>query len=73
MSNTAKKVFEFRIRPQEEIDRIEQTLEEYRNCVLCGTQLEFHVQTDFIQGKVTEESTCPECKIRKKSQSFQLQ
>lgn len=51
----------------------EQYLEEYKNCLLCGTELVYHHNTDFIYQTVEEQALCPHCKIPTKKHEHKLQ
>lgn len=57
----------------EAIDPREQFLMEYNNCPLCGTELYYTHNTDFIYLDVKEEAHCPHCNIKTKTDSHRLQ
>ena len=48
-------------------------LDEYNNCILCGTELLFVHVTDFGDEVVFEESSCPNCNIKSKKKAHRLQ
>ncbi|MCB0355828.1 MAG: hypothetical protein KDD40_02415 [Bdellovibrionales bacterium] len=56
-----------------EINFREQFLEEYFHCILCGTELEYAHETDFIYQTVEEKAHCPHCKIESKNIAHKLQ
>ena len=66
----AKTITEFRIKKS---DFREQFLDEYHNCLLCGTGLIYTHKTDFIYLNVEEAAHCPHCQIQTKKQSHILQ
>ena len=70
MNNKEKIIAEFNI---VELNFREQYLEEYNNCILCGSELEYSHDTDFIYQVVEEKAHCPHCKIESKNQSHKLQ
>ncbi len=71
MEDTKSKIVaEFRVT---EITERDQYLDEYTNCILCGTELEYEHQTDFIYLTVDEQANCPHCHIQTKQKSHRLQ
>ena len=51
----------------------DQFIDEYHNCPLCGTELDFVHVANFIEQEVIEEATCSHCKIRTKKETHSLQ
>lgn len=51
----------------------EHFIEQYNNCGLCGTSLEFIHVTHFLDDVVVEESNCPHCMIKTRKQNHILQ
>lgn len=51
----------------------EQILDSMTNCCLCGTKLEFFHKTDYATMSVREDSRCPACGIRNKTNTHHLQ
>lgn len=47
-------------------------LDDHNTCCLCGTQLEFKHEVDFLNLKVRENATCPSCKIDLKPKEHTL-
>ncbi|MCB0392093.1 MAG: hypothetical protein KDD58_12430 [Bdellovibrionales bacterium] len=70
MNNKEKIVAQFNI---QSISFREQYLEEYFQCILCGTELVYTHDTDFIYQTVEEKAHCPHCKIESKNHSHKLQ
>ena len=42
------------------------------NCVLCGTVLELPHLVDHKENEVTEDATCPHCKVKARSKKYGL-
>jgi transcription elongation factor Elf1 len=55
------------------ISPVEQFLEDYHQCPLCGTEMVFTHVTNFVNEEVKEEAHCSPCQIRVKSNQHQLQ
>ena len=51
----------------------EDVIEALTTCCICGSQLVFQHQTDFLAHKVTEKGCCTQCGIRTKENEFILQ
>ena len=50
----------------------EEFLEAYHNCCLCGSELVFTHNTNFITLEVKEEAFCTACNIRTKQDDHRL-
>jgi plasmid rolling circle replication initiator protein Rep len=50
-----------------------ETVNEHFHCVLCGDELNFQHQTDFVQQTVSEDAHCPSCNVRNRQNSYTLQ
>lgn len=48
-------------------------VENFTNCCLCGTDLEFTHSVDYGNLAIKEEAFCPACSIKTKSAIFTLQ
>ena len=67
----SKIIAEFHISPM--ANTIEQMLEDYHTCCLCGSSLDFTHVTHFVTQEVTEEAFCTSCNIRSKEDVHRLQ
>lgn len=54
-------------------DWTEQSVQEYLNCVLCGSEYTFYHKTDFTFMTVDEEAHCPLCNVRGSKHQHLLQ
>lgn len=70
MGYKEKIVAEFKIT---DLNFREQFLEEYFNCLLCGSELEYTQNTDYIYQIVEETAQCPNCKISTQDSCHKLQ
>lgn len=52
---------------------LQESVVDHLHCVLCGTPLNFKHKTDFIAGVVTEDATCPACRVRNRQTCHRLQ
>lgn len=66
----SKVITEFRIVPTD--SHREQFLDDYHHCCLCGSELVFTHNTNFIALDVKEEAFCPSCNIRTKQNDHRL-
>lgn len=57
----------------QEFQRHEEFLEDYCKCSLCGTDLSFYHQIDYVTLNVTENATCPSCMIQTRTRDYTLQ
>lgn len=48
-------------------------IEEHTTCCLCGTELKFTHQVDYLNLEVTEDSFCPGCQVQMKRRNYILQ
>ncbi|MCC7405635.1 MAG: hypothetical protein IT288_14645 [Bdellovibrionales bacterium] len=70
-SQEPKIVAEFRIVPT--ANPREAFLEDYHHCCLCGSELIFTHNTNFLTLEVKEEAFCSACNIRTKQDQHRLQ
>lgn len=56
-----------------EPSHLEQFLDDYLHCCLCGTELSYTHVTNFVTLEVAEEARCPSCQIRHKKDAHTLQ
>jgi hypothetical protein len=52
---------------------MQEVLADHLQCVLCGSDLVFKHQTDFIAQTVTENAHCPSCQVRNRQSAHRLQ
>jgi DNA-directed RNA polymerase subunit RPC12/RpoP len=55
------------------LDHREMMLDMYKNCSLCGNELEYVHVTHFTHLEVEEEAFCPSCNVRMKQETHKLQ
>lgn len=48
-------------------------IEDQSSCSLCGTELKFQHQVDYMTFTVQEEAHCPSCRIQMRKQHHTLQ
>ncbi|MEK7357653.1 MAG: hypothetical protein AAB250_14475 [Bdellovibrionota bacterium] len=51
----------------------ENVLDDENNCCLCGSQLDFKHNVDYLTLKIKEDAHCPSCQIQMKSREHTLQ
>lgn len=71
--NTPTTDFTFSLDSLADINWTQEFLDNYQNCVLCGSELIFTHNTHFIQLSVEEEAHCSHCNVRNRKQSHRLQ
>ena len=54
-------------------ERYDEILEHMTRCCLCGSELSFHHETDYIMLTVREEAHCNSCGIRNKKEAHTIQ
>jgi transcription elongation factor Elf1 len=64
---------EVKIQIEEPATELEQFLEDYHNCPLCGSELMYTHVTNFAHLSVQEEAHCEPCNIRTKKDAHVLQ
>ncbi|MEQ1664683.1 MAG: hypothetical protein ABL927_04835 [Bdellovibrionales bacterium] len=55
------------------VDPREEFLDDYHHCPLCGNELIYTHNTQFIHNFVTEEAQCPSCNVKVKNNQHSLQ
>lgn len=61
------------VRSQPKNDRHEQIIEHLTRCCLCGNELKYHHETDYIMLTVREEAHCQSCGVRMRKESYTIQ
>lgn len=51
----------------------EMILDDENNCCLCGSNLKFSHNVDYLTLMIKEDAHCPSCKIQMKSKEHKLQ
>ncbi len=59
--------------PEDALSTREIFMQDHNCCCLCGEQLNFKHQVDFLQLTVIESASCDACKIKLRKQLFTLQ
>lgn len=57
----------------DENTKYEIVLDDENNCCLCGSNLKFNHQVDYLTLTIKEEAHCPSCNIQMKSREHVLQ
>lgn len=65
-------IFRFNIIPLPDIERREAFKEAVNNCPLCGHQLKFQVDIDYLSLKIKEDCLCQECQLQIRSDVHDL-
>ena len=50
----------------------EEFVDNETSCCLCGTELTFHHEVDWLTQKVKEKAQCPSCGVQTKEKEHQL-
>ena len=53
--------------------RYSEIIEHMSRCCLCGNELKYHHETDYVMRTVREEAHCQSCGIRTRKESHSLQ
>ncbi|GEM_PF-1502915 len=51
----------------------EEALYDHLHCCLCGSELQFHHKANRVQNFITEEASCPSCKIKTRESAHTIQ
>ncbi len=51
----------------------EEALYDHLHCCLCGSELRFHHKRNLVQNFITEEASCPSCKIKTRESAHTVQ
>lgn len=54
-------------------ERYDEIIDHMSRCCLCGDELKFHYETDYVLRTVREEAHCHSCGIRNKKESHSIQ
>ena len=66
-------IFKFNILPMEDIERRQAFKEAVNLCPLCGEQLKFDVEIDFMTLKIKEDCLCQQCQLKIRTEVYDLQ
>jgi hypothetical protein len=66
-------IFKFNIVPLPDLERRQAFKEAVNNCPLCGQQLDFAIDVDFLSLKIKEDCICQACQLQIRSEVFDLQ
>ena len=73
MEGMKTKIAEFKIHVKDKFEHDALIITEYNSCILCGNQLEFTHNTNFIKNEVCEVAHCETCDIQNKNETHCLQ
>lgn len=66
-------IFTFNILPMAEIERRQAFKEAVNNCPICASALQFSHEIDFLSNQVAEACTCPQCNLKIRAETYNLQ
>lgn len=64
--------FQIKIEANDEVTQQDEFIQQELHCSLCGHELEFNHEFDFLNLKIQEQSRCPECRIQVANKDYTL-